>query len=285
MVHAIQYTFTYSQIEFADAIPEPLLTYRLPDGFTEIAANPEQIVLDAKEAETIVGFAPQLPEDLPSGYVLDRIAVVPDELRVKAYYTNDSQNSHVIVTQGRAAGKLQPAPDAVIGETGDSAVEVLPPAAGDGSVGSIRWQQDGTEWAVLGNQPVDRLAALAETFMTAPLQLPPADNRTKPIAEVEYDLAIEKADQQNADAGSSVWKLDPVFTAQVFVSLQMMPDGVVGDYPIALEDLVVASNNGVQAIVEVRDESAPIARVYVERVVRQDDTGIWTVVGYDPRTP
>jgi hypothetical protein len=285
MVHAVQYTFTYTQIEFVDAIPGTLLAYQLPDGYKEIATNPEQIVLDANEAEAIVGFAPQLPENLPSGFVQDRIAVVPDEKRVKTYYKSVSQNSRVIVTQGRAAGEFVPDPHSVIGQTGDSVVEVLSPAAGDKSASSIRWRQDGTEWTVLGNLPVDKLAAFAETFMTSPLKLPVADDAfPKPLVKVEYDLEAEKNDQKNADAGSSPWKLNPAFVAQVFVSLQMMPNGITGDYPVALEDLEVVANDGVKAIVAVNDEKAPISRVFVERVVRQDDSGIWTVVGYDPRS-
>ena len=285
MVHAIQYTFTYTQIEFANAIPEPLFTYQLPAGYKEIATNPEQIILDPNDAEAIVGFAPQLPEELPLGYVLDRIAVIPDELRVKIYYNEGSQNKQIIVTQNRATGEFKPDPNAVIGETGESIVEVLSPVAGDRSASSIRWQQGGMEFIVMGNLPIDILAAFSEMFMKAPMKWPDVDEQAfpEPTVEIEYDLAVEQSDQKNADAGSSPWKLDPAFVAQVFVSLQMMPDGITGDYPIAIEDLEITANNGVQAIVAVHDENSPISRVFVERVVRQDDSGIWTVVGYDPR--
>jgi hypothetical protein len=95
-------------------------------------------------------------------------------------------------------------------------------------------------------------------------------------------MAIEEADQKNVDRGSSPWKLDPVFVAQVFVSLQISPEGIVGDYPIAYEDFSVEENTGAEAVVTVAGEETPIRRVYLERLVRQDSTGIWTVVGYDP---
>ncbi|AUI35654.1 hypothetical protein CWI35_03175 [[Bacillus] caldolyticus] len=37
-----------------------------------------------------------------------------------------------------------------------------------------------------------------------------------------------------------------------------------------------------EAIVEVDAHNTPIKRVYLKRLIRQDATGIWTVVGYDP---
>jgi len=43
----------------------------------------------------------------------------------------------------------------------------------------------------------------------------------------------------------------------------------------------LVTNNSVEAVVEVED--GPVERVYLKRLVRQDETGIWTVVGYDPR--
>ena len=76
--------------------------------------------------------------------------------------------------------------------------------------------------------------------------------------------------------------MDPVFTAQVFVSLEMSPEGIVGDYPISIEDLTIVENTGTEAIVEVSGDETPIQRVYFKRLVRQESTGIWPVVGYDP---
>jgi hypothetical protein len=43
----------------------------------------------------------------------------------------------------------------------------------------------------------------------------------------------------------------------------------------------LAMNNSAEAVVEVAD--GPIRRVYLKRLVRQDETGIWSVTGYDPR--
>jgi hypothetical protein len=35
------------------------------------------------------------------------------------------------------------------------------------------------------------------------------------------------------------------------------------------------------AIVEVNDSDTNIQTVYLKRLIRQDETGIWTVIGYD----
>jgi len=101
--------------------------------------------------------------------------------------------------------------------------------------------------------------------------------------EVPYDFTVEENDQKSVDAGSSPWKLDPIFTAQVFVSLLISPNGITGEYPIATEDLKIIQNNGKDAIVEVTGDKTPIKKVYLKRIVRQDSTGIRTVIGYDPK--
>lgn len=102
-----------------------------------------------------------------------------------------------------------------------------------------------------------------------------------PEIEVDIDMEIEKAEQISADSGSSPWKLDPAFVAQIFVSLQLSPEGIVGDYPIAYEELVIIENDGVKAIIEINSDKTDIERVYLERLIRQDNTGVWTVIGYD----
>lgn len=98
---------------------------------------------------------------------------------------------------------------------------------------------------------------------------------------VNVDMEIEKAEQIAADSGSSPWKLDPVYVAQVFISLQLSPEGINGDYPINYDELVIAENDGINVKVEVNSVKTDIRTVYLERLIRQDDTGILTVIGYD----
>jgi len=93
---------------------------------------------------------------------------------------------------------------------------------------------------------------------------------------------VEQNEQKSVDAGHSPWRLDPAYVAQVFVSLEMSPGGITGDYPIEYEGLEVVENSGVKVVVRVGGDKTPIRKVYLERLVRQDSTGIWTVVGYDP---
>jgi hypothetical protein len=66
-----------------------------------------------------------------------------------------------------------------------------------------------------------------------------------------------------------------------FVNLKVSPQGIVGEPKIGPESFTLAINNGIEAIVEV--SQGPISRVYLQRLMRQDETGIWSVVGYDPR--
>lgn len=98
---------------------------------------------------------------------------------------------------------------------------------------------------------------------------------------VEVNMEIEKTEQIAADSGSSPWKLDPIYVAQVFVSLQISPEGIVGEYPVQYEELELVKNDGVQAVIEVNNNVTDITKVYLEKLIRQDETGIWTVVGYD----
>jgi hypothetical protein len=104
---------------------------------------------------------------------------------------------------------------------------------------------------------------------------------TSPQVEVPVDLEAEKNEQKSVDAGHSPWKLDPAFVSQVFVSLKISPGGIVGDYPISYEQFKVTQNDCRSAVVEVNSDKTDISKVYLKRLVRQDPTGIWTVVGYD----
>ncbi|MEW6173355.1 MAG: hypothetical protein AB1510_09875 [Bacillota bacterium] len=99
----------------------------------------------------------------------------------------------------------------------------------------------------------------------------------RPVELVE----IVKADQQQVDGRHSPWQLDPLQVALTFVNLKVSPEGIEGEPKIPATSFKAIANNGVEAVVEVA--GGPIRRVYLKRLVRQDETGIWSVVGYDPR--
>jgi ABC-type glycerol-3-phosphate transport system substrate-binding protein len=101
---------------------------------------------------------------------------------------------------------------------------------------------------------------------------------------VDNDMATEEDSQASVDEGHSPWRLDPAQVAQSFVGGLMEPGGIVGDMPIPLEDFEVTQNAGGEAVVVVNNDESPAATVYLKQLVRQDDTGTWSVVGYDPRS-
>lgn len=296
MQNAIQYRITYSEIKFNNTIPKELLVYHLPVGYTEIDLNPEQLVTDLTEVQQVVGFTPKTFENIPVGYIQDQIAIVPDMQLTKLYYTTN-YNTKIIVIQGNAVNEFKPVSSAVLGKINNNIVEIQSPVyedlgvlgggglySGVTNISAIRWQQDGFEYAVVGNAPLDEMVSFTEHFANGILEIPALTEEflTQPQVEVPINLIAEENDQKSVDAGSSPWKLDPVFVAQVFVSLEMSPEGITGEYPIQSENLKVFQNTGNHAIVTVSGDATPISKVYLQRLIRQDSTGIWTVVGYDP---
>ncbi len=130
---------------------------------------------------------------------------------------------------------------------------------------------------------LEKLAIFAEDLSKGQVEIPVnTENVGKPQIKVEVDLPAEENEQKSVDSGHSPWKLDPVFVTQVFASLLLSPEGIVGDYPIAYGNIKIILNNGIDAIAEIKDEKSVAKYVYLKRLVRQDDTGIWTVIGYDP---
>lgn len=107
--------------------------------------------------------------------------------------------------------------------------------------------------------------------------------KIRPQIDVPYDLQTEKNTQKSVDQGHSPWRLDILATTQTFVSLQLSPEGIEGDFPIQLEELKLVYSNDAEAIVEVNSKKTATTFVYLKRLIRQDSSGIWTVVGYDTK--
>lgn len=102
----------------------------------------------------------------------------------------------------------------------------------------------------------------------------------KARVRIPVDMEIARADQRQVDRGSSPWQIDPLQAALTFVNLKVAPEGIDGEPQVPMLTFKLAENNGVEAVVEV--DSGPVRKVYLKRLVRQDETGIWSVVGYDP---
>lgn len=134
------------------------------------------------------------------------------------------------------------------------------------------------------------ISASAAIILTIALNSLPAPGKSKlkgepgykPKVEVSVGMEEVKREQKSVDEGHSPWKLDPVYVSQVFVSLKLSPGGIVGEYPVKYEELRIIYLSEKDAVVGVSGSKTSIGKVYLKRLVRQDYTGIWTVVGYDP---
>lgn len=296
MHNAIQYKITYSEIHFNDTMPQEIISYEVPNGFQEVDNNSEQIVNDLIEAQEIVEFTPTTPSKIPTSFQLDHMAVSSTQKLFSMYYSVQHKDKRLSFVQKKSSEAFTPAPTAILGKIKENIVEIQSPIqkeagilgggnpyTGSTNLSSIRWQQDGFEYAVIGNIPLEELAAFTTSITNGEFILPTSNEKAEdqPQVEVPVDLAIEENNQKNVDAGNSPWLLDPIFVAQVFVSLQISPEGIVGDYPIAYEELNALQKNESETIVEVRSDKTSITKVYIKRLIRQDSTGIWTVVGYD----
>jgi outer membrane lipoprotein-sorting protein len=298
MQNSLQYTVTYTRIDFIDALPKELVSYNLPEGFEEIDKNPEQLVNNIEEAEAIAGFTPKVPKNIPAEYSRHNIAVAGGTKTIKLTYAATAQDkqSKIIILQGKAAGEFKPASTAILGKVNNSVAEIQSPIEGDlgvlagggpysgiMDVSSIRWQEGEFEYAVVGNVSLEKLSLFIKGLTDGVVQIPSGDMKpsNKPQVEVPVDLEVEENEQKSADAGHSPWRLDPAYVAQVFVSLKISPEGIQGEYPVKYEELKIIQNDGKDAIVEVSGDKTPIQRVYLKRLIRQDNTGIWTVVGFD----
>lgn len=125
--------------------------------------------------------------------------------------------------------------------------------------------------------------AIASEIITYSISTNYKDNRNDPQIKLPINIEIEKEAQKSVDEGHSPWKLDPVFVAQVFISLQVSPEGITGDYPIKDKELKIILSSGVETIVEVNSNKTNIKKIYLKKLIKQDSTGIWTVVGYDDK--
>lgn len=278
MDYSIQYTVRYDSIDFIEAVPKDLLVYSLPKGYKEVNTNPEQVVNNIEEAEGIVGFTPKVPQSMSPSFTVENIMVENKNKVAKINYVSNDNKKKVSVIQKKALNKFNPESTAVLGKINDNIAEIKEGV----DVNSVRWQQDGFEYTVVGNTTLEELSLFIKDLGNGTLYLS-EESFDKPQVEVIVDLKAEEGDQKSVDAGHSPWKLDPAFVAQVFVSLKISPEGIVGDYPIDYEEFKIVQNNGKEAVVEVNSDKSPVSKVYLKRLIRQDNTGIWTVVGYDKK--
>jgi outer membrane lipoprotein-sorting protein len=291
----LAYEITYTQIEYVEKIPSQLLILEQPDGYTVRTNQTEQIVACTEEAYGLIGVYAKLPVKVPENYMLLQTVAEISEKVVKLYYVGQINKGVAIIDIKNASEELKPSPLAILGTVNLNQAEILvhrgksQAILGNGlfameEVNSIRWQEEGIEYRVYGSIGIDILADFAEGISEGEVVFPETrQDIFHPEVVVEYDKKVEENEQKNVDAGHSPWKLDPVFVSQVYVSTIMKPGGIIGDYPIAYEDITITMNTGDAAIAKIYNEISPIKNVYLRKLIRQDETGIWTVVGYDKK--
>ncbi len=257
MAKSLQTTYTYTSFTANTAIDPGVFAYSVPAGYRVVADGAGQIATTLPEAAAISGLAPLCPAAAP-----ERLLALPGQVVLDYGDTT--------ITEVRAAGSLVPAAPGALGTAAGGPLEIRSD--------SLRWQQDGLEIQISGPQ---RLALARQIAPDLTLPDPAADLTAGMRVAVPVDLEVVRNNQQQVDAGSSPWQLDPLQVAATFANLQVNPDGISGEPALPYETFALTANNGTTAVVAAT--SGPLARIYLQRLARTDETGIWAVVGYDPR--
>lgn len=255
MQKSLQTTYTYVSLETNLTIPEEIFAYNPPSDYQVVDLSQDKLVASLDEGKAISGLNPLELKNNPN-------KIYASENRLVLDYGD------TILIQSKAQEPLVLDPLAALGQAENGTLEILP--------NSLRWQQDNLEIHLLG----ERVLAFAQE-LTPNIDLNPQVPSPGTIISVPVDMEIVKNNQQQVDSGSSPWQLDPKQVAQTFISLQISPEGIQGEAPIGYESLRLVTNDGQKAVIEVSD--GPVAKVYLERLIRQDETGIWTVTGYEAR--
>jgi outer membrane lipoprotein-sorting protein len=278
MQNAIRYLVTYTAIEFVREIPNELLQYQLPEGFDEVDSDADQVVNTLEEVEGMIGFWPNVIDHIPVGYSLAKVAIRKEQNKVRFYYMSEEDAATVRIEQGKVSGERKADSMAILGKVNGHKAEIIVNA----ETNSVRWQEDGIEYNVVGNLALNELMPFLQELSQETVELPKGLLEGKePEVKVEVDLVVVESEQKSVDAGHSPWKLDPVFVSQVFASLLLSPEGIIGEYPISYENIEMIENDGSRAVARIKSDNSIAEYIYLERLVRQDETGIWTVVGYD----
>ena len=257
MQNALQTTFTFVSFEPNTQLNAKTFAYQPPEGYKVVEKDPGQLVATVEEAAALSRLKPLLPKEAPARIFAFKYRIVLDY-------------GDTTIVETAAKGSFKPVSNSALGTAAGGPLEVW----GE----RLRWWQDGIEIQAEGSRRVE-LARQIATDLT----LPDAGKNlvNKAQVKVPVDMEITKADQQQVDGGHGPWQLDPLQVSLTFVNLKVSPEGIVGEPKIPAPSFKLVENNGVDALVEVA--GGPIRLVYLKRLVRQDETGIWSVVGYDPR--
>lgn len=252
---SLQTTYTYISLATNTTIPEDIFAYNPPQDYRVVDNTNDQLVASLEEAIQVSGLAPLELTTTPR-----RIFAAPERI------VFDFEDT--IIIQSKATGALVIDPLAALGQAEGGPLEILP--------NSLRWLQKDLEIQVQGKRFEELARQLTYTLDLTPQAKPLPPEKT--MIKLPIDLEIVKNNQQQVDSGSSPWQLDPVQVAFTFIALQISPEGIVGEPPLDYDTLTMIENDGKKAVVQAAE--GPVKAVYLERLIRQDETGIWTVTGY-----
>ncbi len=286
-----QVTSTYLSFEPNARIDPAIFTYSPPPGYRVIDSDPKQLVANAQQAAAVSGLTPLLPQQAPDHIFAYKGEVILDYDGI--VFTETAAVGSTPLDEGLDGNYL-------VGTAAAGPLHVWPQG------NEFHWCQQGIDFEVEGSQfgvsQITEIADLARQI--APdlaLPDPTADLVGQAKIKVPADLAGAKADQLLA--GQSYLanaKISPLYVAFTFVNSKLSPPGTFsvtkptatasnGGIPklysgapkIPYTSFNLVANNGVEAVVAVA--TGQIKQVYLKRLVRQDESGVWSVVGYDPR--
>lgn len=261
--NGIQTTYTYSEFEANADIDDALFEYDVPEGFAVVDNDPGQEVATPTEALGIAGFVPVLPEGFSGS-----MPIVVHSGAARLIIPGD--DGLTIVTEKPATEGFKPVSYAALGTAAGGPLEVLHD--------QLRWQQDGLEITVEGPDRV-AIAKLLAPDLVMPEDAPAPG--FAPEVQVAVDMEVAANDQKQVDGGHSPWQLHPVMVSVSFVNQKISEGTLAGESNLGEDAFTVESNDGVRSVVKVAE--GPVTKVYLQKLVRQDDSGIWSVVGYDLR--
>lgn len=257
MQNALQTTYTFVSFEPNTQIAAKIFAYQPSEGYKVVEKDPGQLVATAEEAAAISQLTPLLPQEAPVRIFAFRDRIVLDY-------------GDTTIVETAAKGSFEPVANSALGSAAGNPLEVW--------WERLRWRQAGLEIQAEGSRREELARQIAADFT-----LPDTgkDLVNKAQVKVSVDMEMAKANQQQVDRGSSPWQLEPLQVSLTFVNLKVSPEGIIGEPEIPESSFDLIANNGAEALVAVA--SGPVKQVYLQRLVRQDETGIWSVVGYDPR--
>lgn len=256
-VNALQTTYTFVEFQSNVTIDPEMFRFQIPEGYQLVEEDPGQLVNTIGEAAQFSGLQPAVPQSAP-----ERIFVFQDKIVLDYGDTT--------ISQVPAQDPWEPEGHGALGEIDGKPVEVIRER--------IRWQQQGLEILIEGPRAPELAREIAPSLI---LPNKNQDLSSQAKVKVPVDLEIVRADQKQVDGGHTPWQIDPLSVALTFVNLQVTPGGIVGEPQIPYRTFTMEKNTGAECTVNV--SQGPVSKVYLKRLVRQDESSIWTVVGYDPR--